>query len=376
MSASAKPVQLGIVGCGNISSTYIATLHMFDFVRVKAVTDVVPAAAQARTGEFGVEATSLAGMLADPAIDIIINLTSPVAHAEISQAALEAGKHVYSEKPLGITVAEGEGLLALARRKSLRLGGAPDTFLGAGHQLSRRLLDDGVIGQPVAGTALMMIPGHEHWHPNPDFYYQRGGGPMLDVGPYYVTNLITLLGPVRSVFGTEKITRAQRPVLSEPRRGDIIKVEVPTHTTGVMEFENGATVTIVTSFDIVKHRHNQVELYGLDGSLVTPDPNNFSGPVELYKRGEEAWERVPDDHPYDRPTHDYAGGLRGLGAAEMAHALQHGRPHRVSAELAMHALDVMTGFQRSAESGRTIAIETRCDRPRPIGRQVPFGSFD
>jgi predicted dehydrogenase len=376
MSATEKPVQVGIVGCGNISSTYIATLHMFDFVRVKSVTDMVAEAAKSRAAEFNIEATSLAGMLADPAIDIVINLTTPVAHAEISQLALEAGKHIYSEKPLGVTVEEGEGLIKLAARKNLRLGGAPDTFLGAGHQASRRLLDEGAIGAPVAATALMMLPGHEHWHPNPQFYYLRGGGPMLDVGPYYVTNLITLFGSVRSVFGTAKITRAERPVLSEPRRGEIMTVEVPTHTTGVMEFENGATVTIVTSFDVVKHRHNQIELYGSEGSMVTPDPNNFSGPVQVFRRGDTDWDDIVVDHPYIRDTHGLAGGLRGLGAAEMADALRQGRPHRVSAELAMHALEVMTAFQRSADSGRIVAIQTQCERPRPIGRHVPIGSFD
>ncbi|WP_419760437.1 Gfo/Idh/MocA family protein [Acidisoma sp.] len=376
MSQMNKPIQVGIVGCGNISSTYIATLHMFDFVRVKSVTDMVEAAARERAAEFGVEATSLSAMLSDPAIDIVINLTTPVAHAEISQRALDAGKNVYSEKPLGVTVEEGEALVKLAARKGLRLGGAPDTFLGAGHQASRRLLDDGVIGQPVSATALMMLPGHEHWHPNPHFYYARGGGPMLDVGPYYVTNLIALLGPVRSVFGTAKITRTERPVLSEPRRGEIIKVEVPTHTTGVMEFENGATVTIVTSFDVVKHRHNQMEIYGTEGSMVTPDPNNFTGAVEIFRRGDTRWEEAVVDHPYTEGAPGRAGGLRGLGAAEMADSLRHGRPHRVSAELAMHALEVMTGFQRSADSGRVVTIQTRCDRPRPIGRHVPVGTFD
>lgn len=376
MTASKEVVQVGIVGCGNISSTYIATLHMFDFIRVKSVTDMVDAAAKSRAAEFNIEATSLSAMVTDPAIDIIINLTTPISHAEISRYALEAGKHVYSEKPLGVTIEEGEGLVELAARKGLRLGGAPDTFLGAGHQASRRLLDEGVIGTPVAATALMLLPGHEHWHPNPDFYYLRGGGPMLDVGPYYVTNLITLLGPVRSVFGTAKITRTERPILSEPRRGEIMKVEVPTHTTGVMEFENGTTVTIATSFDVVKHRHNQVELYGSEGSMVTPDPNNFTGPVEIFRRGGKSWEEITVDHPYTRDTHGRAGGLRGLGAAEMADSLRHNRPHRVSAELAMHALEVMTGFQRSADSGKVIAIHTSCDRPRPIDRHVQIGTFD
>jgi predicted dehydrogenase/sugar phosphate isomerase/epimerase len=231
-------VQVGIVGCGNIAATYVATLRMFDFIHVKSVSDAMPAAATKLAAEFDLAAPPVDALVADPDIEVVINLTMPVAHAEISAKALRAGKHVYSEKPLGVSMAEAETLVELAKRNGLRLGCAPDTFMGGGHQVVRRLIDEGAIGAPIAGTALMLKPGHEHWHPNPHFFYAYGGGPILDVGPYYVTNLIALLGPARRVVGFAKRTRSERVVLSEPRRGEIIKVEVPTHTTGVFEFEN------------------------------------------------------------------------------------------------------------------------------------------
>jgi predicted dehydrogenase len=269
---------------------------------------------------------------------------------------------------------EAEELLGLASAGGLRLGCAPDTFLGGGHQLTRRLLDEGNIGTAVSATAMLLLPGHEHWHPNPAFFYHRGGGPMLDVGPYYVTNLIALLGPVREVFGTAKITRKERTVLTDPRRGEIIRVEVPTHLTGVIEFHSAATVTIATSFDVVRHQHNQLEIYGSQGSMIAPDPNNFSGKVELFRAGDKDWQEVPVDHPYTEGVPGHLG-LRGLGAAEMVDSLRAGRPHRVSAELAFHALEVMTAFERSALSRKAVAIRSSCVRPDPIPRHARQGSF-
>ncbi|MGY5803448.1 Gfo/Idh/MocA family protein, partial [Rhizobium sp. LEGMi12c] len=364
-----EPVKVGIVGAGNISATYVATLHMFDFIRVKSVYDLYDASARKLAEQFGIEAVALDAMLSDPEIGLIINLTTPVSHYAISKKALLAGKHVYSEKPLGVSMAEAEELMAIARAGDLRLGCAPDTFLGGGHQLTRRLLDEGRIGKTISATAMLLLPGHEHWHPNPAFFYGRGGGPMLDVGPYYVTNLIALLGPVREVFGTAKITRIERTVKTDPRRGETIKVLVPTHLTGVMEFHSGATVTIATSFDVIKHKHNQIELYGSEGSMVTPDPNNFSGKVEIFRDGGEAWEEIPVDHPYTEGVPGHLG-LRGLGAAEMVDSLRSSRQHRVSSELAFHALEVMTAFERSAQSRRVVAIHSSCGRPDPIPRAI------
>jgi predicted dehydrogenase len=368
------PMQVGIVGAGNISATYIATLHMFDFVRVKSVYDLYDAPAHKLAAQFGVEAVSLDAMLADPEIGLVINLTTPTAHYPISKRALLAGKHLYSEKPLGVSMQEADELMAIARAGNLRLGCAPDTFLGGGHQLTRRLLDEGAIGTTLSATAMLLLPGHEYWHPNPAFFYGRGGGPMLDVGPYYVTNLIALLGPVREVMGMAKITHTERKVHTDPRRGETISVLTPTHLTGVMEFHSGATITIATSFDVKRHKHNQIELYGSEGSLVTPDPNNFTGKVELFREGNDDWQEVAVDHPYTEGVPGHLG-LRGLGAAEMVDSLRAGRPHRVSSELAFHALEVMTAFERSSQSRRAVAIHSACGRPDPIPRGVKPGQF-
>ncbi|WFU12573.1 Gfo/Idh/MocA family oxidoreductase (plasmid) [Rhizobium sp. CB3090] len=371
---STAPMKVGIVGAGNISATYVATLNMFDFIRVKSICDLYEEPAKKLAAQFGIEAVTLDAMLSDPEIGLIINLTTPVSHYAISKKALLAGKHVYSEKPLGISLAEAEELMSIARAGDLRLGCAPDTFLGGGHQLTRRLYDEGRIGKAVSATAMLLLPGHEHWHPNPAFFYGRGGGPMLDVGPYYVTNLIALLGPVREVFGTAKVTRIERTVKTDPRRGETIKVLVPTHLTGIMEFHSGATITIATSFDIIKHKHNQIEIYGSEGSMVTPDPNNFTGKVEIFREGGETWEDIPVDHPYTEGVPGHLG-LRGLGAAEMIDSLRAGRQHRVSSELAFHALEVMTAFERSAQSRKVIAIHSSCGRPDPIPRAINEGRF-
>jgi predicted dehydrogenase len=369
-----RPTLVGIVGCGNISATYIATLHLFDFVRVKAVHDLYQEAAEKLASEFELEASGLDDLLNDPQIEVIINLTTPLSHAEIGRRVLEAGKHYYSEKPLGISMSEADELVDVAKKSNLRLGCAPDTFLGGGHQLTRRLIDEGAIGTPIAATALMLLPGHEHWHPNPHFFYGRGGGPMLDVGPYYVTNLIALFGSVKSVFGTTKITRQERVVSSKPRRGEVIKVEVPTHITGILQFENGATVTIATSFDVIKHQHHEIEIYGSAGSMVTPDPNMYTGAVQVFQQGAKNWSEVVVDHPFVEGVPGRLG-LRGLGAAEMVDALRNERPHRVSGDLAFHALEVMTAFDRSSASGTVIPIASRCERPMPIARSTKAGSF-
>lgn len=368
-------MRVGIVGAGNISATYIANLHSFDFIRVKSVCARNEQSAQALAGQFGLVAASLNEMLADPEIGLIINLTPPAAHFAISKRALLAGKHVYSEKPLGVSLAEAEELVTLARVNGLRLGCAPDTFLGGGHQLTRRLYDEGRIGSAISATATVLLPGHENWHPNPAFFYEQGGGPMLDIGPYYVTSLVTLLGPVREVFGSAKITRIERQIKTGPRLGQTIKVLTPTHITGVMEFHSGATVTIATSFDVIKHRHTPIEIYGSRGTMLVPDPNEFTGTVEIFGEGAENWEEIDVDHPYVAGVPGYHG-LRGLGAAEMIDALRSGRPHRASAELAFHALEVMTAFERSAQSKKVIAINSTCGRPDPIARELVDGAFD
>lgn len=367
-------MKVGIVGAGNISATYVANLTTFDFLDVKSVCSVHEQHAKVLAERFGLGPTNLEDMLADPEIDLIVNLTTPLAHYSVSKKALLAGKHVYSEKPLGVSLLEADELMSIARARELRLGCAPDTFLGGGHQLTRRLYDEGWIGEAISATAMVLLPGHETWHPNPGFFYGPGGGPMMDVGPYYLTNLVALLGPVREVFGSTKITRIERKVKIGPRVGDVIKVLVPTHVTGVLEFHCGATVTVATSFDVLKHKHNPIELYGSLGSMLIPDPNEFTGNVEIFYEGAEDWEEVHVNHPYIAGIPGYHG-LRGLGAAEMVAALRGRRPHRASAELAFHVLEVMEAFGRSSSSKKAISIESTCERPTPIPINVAHGEF-
>ena len=354
-----QPLGAGIIGCGNISAAYLRALPGLGTVRLVAVADANPQASAARAAEFGVKACSVAELLADPAIALVINLTTPQSHVEVGLAALAAGKHVHSEKPLGTNFADGARLMAAAQAAGLRVGCAPDTFLGGGHQTCRQLVDAGRIGTPVGGTAFFMCPGHESWHPNPDFYYHAGGGPMLDMGPYYLTALVNLLGPVESVAGMVATPRPVRRIGSAPRQGESITVEVPTHVAGVIRFVSGAIVQVATSFDVSGHRHAPIELYGTEGTLMVPDPNRFGGPVQLLPTGGE-WQEIPVTSPYAD------GNFRGIGAADMAGAIQAGRPHRASGALALHVLEVMEAFGRSSDAGRFIAIETRVERPAPF----------
>jgi len=299
----------------------------------------------------------------------VLNLTVPRAHVEVDLAALAAGKHVYSEKPLGVSLAEGRRLAAAAGAKGLRLGCAPDTFLGGAHQAARALIDDGAIGRPVGGSAFFMCPGHERWHPDPGFYYLAGGGPMLDMGPYYITDLVNLLGPVEQVIGVATRTRAERTIASEPLRGTRIPVEVATHVTGVLRFAGGAAVSVTLSFDVVGHKHVPLEIYGESGSLIVPDPNGFGGAVEIAEV-DATWREVPNRRPYADANY------RSLGLADMAQAIRSGRPHRASGALALHALEVMEAFQASSDSGRAIDVASRPERPAPMPASLARGELD
>ena len=352
-------VGIGIVGCGNISSAYLTAARLFPVLAIRAVADLDPAAARRRGEEFGVPGTGVAELLADEAIEIVLNLTIPNAHVAVSREIIAAGKHVYSEKPLGVAFAEAAEMLAEAERRGLRVGCAPDTFLGGAHQAAREFLDGGRLGEPVGGTAFFMCPGHERWHPNPDFYYRRGGGPVLDMAPYYLTDLVNLLGPVGRVAAMAPRPRPFRTITSEPRNGERIEVEVPTHVSGTLDFRSGAVVSIAMSFDVAGHRHLPLEIYGTEGSLVVPDPNWFGGEVSFLAKGGE-WEAVPVVRPWTE------GQLRSIGLADMAAAIRQGRPHRASGGLALHVLEVMEGIGRSAETGGFVEIATRPERPRPL----------
>jgi len=371
---SAKRLGIGFIGTGNISSAYLKAilgkdgLPGFPVLDIKGLADMRAEAATARTAEYGLKSMSVEEMLADPAIDLGVNLTIPRAHVEVGLKCLAAGKHVYSEKPLGITFAEGKTLLAAANAAGLRLGSAPDTFLGGAHQQARAVVDSGALGQLIGGTAYMQCPGHESWHPDPAFYYDLGGGPMLDMGPYYITDLVNLLGPVARVSAMSSRLRQERPVLSEPKKGQIMPVKIDTHVTGSLGFANGAIVQIAMSFDVAAHKHVPLEIYGTEQSLLVPDPNLFGGELELRKRGHnEQWALVKVEQPYAE------GNYRSLGVADMALGILENRPHRANGDLALHVLEVMEAFETAARDGRTVAINTPVTRPAPLSDNIVDG---
>lgn len=353
-----KKTKVGIIGCGNIAPAYVKGCRLFANLDLTACADILPSSAEALAQEYSLKAMSIEAMLADPEIEIIINLTIPAVHAQVSLSILEAGKHAHSEKPLAVTREDGKKVLATAAANGLMVGCAPDTFLGGGLQSCRHLIDQGAIGTPVAATAFMMGHGPESWHPNPDFFYKVGAGPMFDMGPYYLTALIHLLGPAVRVSGSARISFPERIATSEARNGHRIPVEVPTHLSGSIDFASGAVATMIMSFDIWSHTLPRIEIYGSSGSLSVPDPNTFGGPVKLRKAGENEWQTVPLSHSDEV--------RRGVGVADMAEAIHSGRPVRASGEQAYHVLDLMHSFGDSSDSGRHIVLESSCARPAPL----------
>ncbi len=357
--------KVGIIGCGNISTIYLKSPQVFPILEVTTCADLDHSRAEAKAAEFGIRAASVDELLADPEIEIVVNLTIPAAHAEVAQAAIAHGKSVYNEKPLALTAADGSALLDAARTRQRRVGCAPDTFLGGGLQTCRKLIDDGWIGEPVAATAFMMSHGHESWHPSPEFYYQHGGGPMFDMGPYYLTALVAMLGPVRRVTGATRITFPERTITSQPKYGAKVQVEVPTHVVGVLDFASGAIANIITTFDVWAAELPRIEIYGTHGSLSVPDPNTFGGPVRLRRAGSSEWQEVPI------PFH-YTTNSRGLGVADLAHALRSGRAHRANGDLAFHVLEIMEAIHVASAQDHHIALTSSCERPAalPLG-QMP-----
>ena len=365
-----QPVKVGIIGCGNISGIYLKSGQTFRILDIAACADLDVERARAKAEEYGVpKACGVDDLLADPEIQIVINLTTPHAHYPVCLAALEAGKHVHTEKPLSVTREQGRHLLEVAEARNLRIGAAPDTFLGGGLQTCVKLIDDGWIGEPVGATAFMLGHGHESWHPDPEFYYKEGGGPMFDMGPYYLTALIALIGPMQRVTGSARITFPERIVTSAPKYGTRITVDVPTHIAGIMDFANGAIGTIFTSFDVWSHGLPRIEVYGTEGSLSVPDPNSFGGPVRVRRMGAKEWSEVP-------LTHGFAENSRGIGVADMAYALQSGRPHRASGRLAFHVLEAMHGFHDASDQSRHYEMTSTCERPAPLPLGLPKDALD
>jgi predicted dehydrogenase len=369
MVGTLKPLRIGVVGAGNISRAYLGTLPALSNVTVTAVADLDGDRADAAAATVdGARGLPVAGLLAANDVDLVLNLTIPAAHAEVAHAAIASGKHVYGEKPLAVSTRSARSVLDAASDAGLRVGCAPDTVLGTGVQTARAVLDAGQIGTPVAATAFMVTPGHERWHPDPDFYYQSGGGPLFDMGPYYLTALITLLGPVRRVVGMSSTPRATRVIGSGPRAGSSIEVTVKTHVTGVLEHANGALSTLVMSFDVWAGRLPRIEVYGTAGSLSVPDPNGFDGQVHIFRPDACEWSPVAE-------AGGYRGASRGYGVSDLASALAAGIPHRADGQLAFHVLDVMESLLTAAESGRAVDVASSCERPAavPLGARPDLG---
>ncbi|MFB6367011.1 Gfo/Idh/MocA family protein [Paenibacillus elgii] len=365
-----RKVKVGIIGCGNISPIYFEAGKKFDILDIVACSDLDLDRARARAEEFGVpKACTVDELLADPEIEIVINLTIPAAHAEIHLRALEAGKHTYGEKPLAIRLEDGQAILAAAKRKNRLVGSAPDTFLGGGIQTCRKLIDDGWIGKPIAATAFMMGSGPESWHPNPGFLYQVGAGPMFDMGPYYLTALIHLIGPVRRVSGSAQTTYPERTITNDIDYGKKIPVEVPTHIAGTIDFENGAVGTIITSVDIWGTKLPHIEIYGSTGTLIVPDPNTFGGPVYIKRHNQTDFMEIP-------LTHGFTENSRGLGVMDMAYALIHGRDHRANGDLAFHVLELMHGFHLSSEKGEHYHVASSCKQPAALPTDLPKNALN
>ncbi|OGV51523.1 MAG: oxidoreductase [Lentisphaerae bacterium GWF2_44_16] len=365
-----KKMKVGVIGCGNISKAYFNAMKTFRMSEIIACADIKEEAAKAKAEEYSVKAMSVDGLLADKSIEAVINLTIPAVHAEVDRKILNAGKHVHSEKPLGITLDEGRKVVELAKKKNLRIGCAPDTFMGAGGQTCRKLIDDGWIGRPVSGIVSFLGKGPEGWHPNPAFFYQKGGGPMLDLGPYYMTALVNLLGPVKKVCAMTTMAWKERLDTHPDHFGAKLPVDVPTHYAGVLEMQNGAIITVTVSFDIkCGHGHNPIEIYGTEGTLAVPDPNTFGGPVRLRKMKDTEWKEVPLSHSYDT-------NMRGIGLADMVCGIEQKRPHRCCGELALHVLEVMLSFEEASKTGKHVTIKSKCAQPAPLPTGLPEGMLD
>ncbi|MBN1285838.1 MAG: Gfo/Idh/MocA family oxidoreductase [Anaerolineae bacterium] len=368
MATSNAKVKVGIIGCGNIAPAYIKGCQAFSVLDLVACADIEMERAELLAAQYDLKPYTVAGLLTDPDIQIVINLTIPRAHAEVSLAVIEAGKHVHSEKPLATTRADGKKVVEAAKQAGVRVGCAPDTFLGGGGQTCRKLIEDGWIGEPVAATAFMMGHGPESWHPNPDFYYQQGGGPLFDMGPYYLTALVNLLGPVKRVGATTRMSFLERIATSEMHYGRHIPVEVATHTTAVLDFASGPVGTAILSFDIWAHNLPRIEIYGSEGTLSVPDPNTFRGPASVWRTDEREWREMP-------MTHNVNVG-RGIGVADMAYGLLSGRAHRASGDLAYHVLEIMESFDEASSAGKYVEIESRPAQPAPLPLGLLPGTLD
>ncbi|WP_425862795.1 Gfo/Idh/MocA family protein [Arthrobacter sp. TWP1-1] len=356
--AKTGPVGVAFIGAGNISKQYLDNLTKFPDVKVLVIADLFEEAAAARAAEYGVEISGGVDVaLNHPDVEIIVNLTIPAAHVEVATAAIKAGKHVWTEKPFSLDRESGLGLLKEAQAAGLRLGCAPDTFLGAGLQTARRLIDAGEIGTPLTALTMFQSPGPESWHPNPAFLFQEGAGPLFDMAPYYLTALVQAFGPIAKVAAVGNTAFPTRTIGSGPKEGEVFDVEVPTHVSAIAQFESGASSHSVYSFESPKARMGFVEITGTEGTISLPDPNNFDGDIKLCKRGEEDWTSIPATGPADG---------RGLGVLDMARSIRAGVPHRATGELAYHVLDAMVSIAESVNSGEFVQISSTAPSSEPV----------
>lgn len=353
--SGAGPVGVAVVGCGTISTQYLDNLTAFGDVRVVACADLDTARARETAQRYGIPVVGdTAEVVAHPDVEIVVNLTVPAIHTEVAHAAIAAGRHVYSEKPLALAREDGAALLAAADAAGVRVANAPDTFLGAGLQTAYRMIAEGAIGTPLTALTLMQSPGPESWHPNPAFLFQRGAGPLFDIGPYYLTTLVGAFGPARSVAAVGRRARDSRTVGSGPLAGTAFDVEVPTHVATLLDFAGGQAATSVLSFDSPLSRAGFVELTGTEATMALPDPNTFTGTIRLRRAGEDEWTSVPAKGPDTG---------RGLGVLDLARSLRAGTPHRASGELALHVLDLMVAIAESAETSAFVPVRTGCAAP-------------
>ena len=365
-------MKVGIIGCGNISETYFNCQKIFNNFEIIACADVNNEFAIKSAEQFNVKALSVDDILSNKEIGLIVNLTIPSAHKEIIVKSLNAGKHCFSEKPLAMNMEEGLEIQKLSNEKKLYVGCAPDTFLGAAGQNARKLIEEDKIGKVVLGTFNLMSHGMEHWHPNPDFFFKPGAGPVFDVGVYYLTQLINLIGPVKSISSISGTATPERIITSEPRNGEKIVVETPTTLMGSLEFHNNAKIQFFCSWDVWKHKHSTIELYGLEGSMIVPDPNFFSGDILLSKKDED-WQTINNDSMLlgipNKTDNDGSkiANYRGIGLSDMIDAINSQRQARCSLDLAMHVLEVMEGIITSSELNEVYHLKSKPIQPQFLG---------
>ena len=367
-----KILGVGIIGCGNISAAYLKLAPLFNNIVIKAVADINMDSAKARAKEFGVKAQTVKELLKNDEISIIVNLTVPAVHYKVSKEILKAGKHVYSEKPLTLSYKDALDLQKFAKKKKLHVAAAPDTFLGGSHQLARKAIDDGKIGKVVSGTCHFMGAGMEMWHPNPDFFFKPGGGPILDMGPYYISNLVNLIGPVKRVTALAGTGRKTRTISNGPRNGEVLKVTTPTTYHALLEFAQGATITLSLSWDVFAHKHQNMEIYGQSGAMFVPDPNFFGGDV-MVCGADQKMDKLPGwDHPFGKDNWDGQAGAkhanyRCAGLADMAAGILNKKDIRCDISRVAHVVDVMTAIMKSGKERKFVTLKSTCTRAKALG---------